>query len=184
MHPFTLFFKSKGRWAIRIWLRSRMCTLATSGQHLHSSAGIVRPDRYCSWWPASWHESLTLTSCKSRSCLLPSSAKQIWPRAGLEEEFLSDIAEQRKVILIMVFMFDLICYVVRLVGRRQLHDPPGFVTALGSLWPQVLNMVAVHSLVAWVNRRSARLGSTAVRQVNLIRSICDIAPRQHAVSLH
>ena len=75
------------------------------------------------------------------------------------------MAEQRRPVLMLVFVFDVCCYLVRALARAW-SSAPGFVAAFGSLGPQLLNMLALYSLVGLVNRRSSRLGKAAARQVH------------------
>ena len=75
------------------------------------------------------------------------------------------MATQRKLVLLLVFFFDLFCYLVRFVARGSGGAYSTYTAALSSLGPQLLNMLALHSLLAYVNRRSSRLGSSAARQV-------------------
>ena len=106
-----------------------------------------------------------------RSCTLRTWLMGVMFRAGLEEEFLQGMALQRRPVLLLVFSFDLCCYLVRALVRGfktqtgRFKARASFSFALDSLGPQLLNMLALYTLVAFVNRRSSRLGSAAARQV-------------------
>ena len=82
---------------------------------------------------------------------------------------MADVAKQRRPVLMCVFFFDIACYVFRLAAYGVAGDELGVLGRLGAILPQLLNMIALHSIVAWVNWRSRRLGVNAARQVRATR---------------
>ena len=84
---------------------------------------------------------------------------------GLEAEYMADVAKQRRPVLMCIFFFDIACYIFRVAVHGVATGGSGLLGKLGTILPQMLNMIALHSIVAWVNWRSRRLGVNAARQV-------------------
>lgn len=86
----------------------------------------------------------------------------------MEAEYMADVARQRRPILMCVFVFDIAIYLFRLgfYGVKSAHQD--FVGRATTIMPQMINMIALHSIVGWVNWRSRRLGSDATREVGLV----------------
>ena len=85
--------------------------------------------------------------------------------SGLEAEYMADVAKQRRPVLMCIFCFDIACYIFRVAVHGVATGGSGLLGKLGTILPQMLNMIALHSIVAWVNWRSRRLGVSAARQV-------------------
>lgn len=85
--------------------------------------------------------------------------------AGMEAEYMADVARQRRPVLMCVFIFDIAIYLFRLsfYGVNSAHQT--FQSRLSTIMPQLMNMIALHSIVGWVNWRSRRLGSGSPREV-------------------
>lgn len=78
---------------------------------------------------------------------------------------MAGVAKQRRLVLACLFLFDLACYAIRLLAHGMLTGKMGVLGRMAAILPQMLNMLALHSVVAWVNWRARRLGVTAARQV-------------------
>ena len=104
----------------------------------------------------------TLTQC----CTIPAAEATQNIFVGLEAAYLADVAKQRRPVLMCIFFFDVACYAFRLLAHGVTTGHMSVLRRLVAILPQVLNMVALHSMVAWVNWRSRRVGVSAARQVH------------------
>ena len=62
-----------------------------------------------------------------------------------------------------VLVFDVLCFTFRLVAYGIGKGKLGLLERVMSIMPQVLNMLMLHSIVAWLNRRSrgSKTGETS-----------------------
>lgn len=77
---------------------------------------------------------------------------------------MADVVKQRRPVLLCVFIFDIAMYLFRLAVYGASHGRQDFLSRLATILPQMANMMALHGIVGWVNRRSRRLGSAAACQ--------------------
>lgn len=84
--------------------------------------------------------------------------------AGMEAEYMADVAKQRRPVLMCVFIFDIAIYLFRLGfhGVNSAHQD--FKSRAGTILPQIINMIALHSIVGWVNWRSRRFSRDSNRE--------------------
>lgn len=90
---------------------------------------------------------------------------------GLEAEYMADVAKQRRPVLMCIFCFDIACYIFRVAAHGVSSGRLGLLGRIITIVPQVLNMIALHSIVAWVNWRSRRLGVNAARQEEILLGV-------------
>ena len=85
---------------------------------------------------------------------------------------MADVAKQRRPVLMCVFMFDIAIYLFRIsfYGVNPAHS--GFRGRLSTIMPQLLNMIALHSIVGWVNWRSRRQGQRCDQQQQVNPGSC------------
>ena len=82
----------------------------------------------------------------------------------MEAEFQQDVAVRRRPILLLVFCFDVTCYLFRMVVKYVKTDVT-LVALVKGMFPQLCNMVFLYTFLGLLNRRSRRLGDSAARQV-------------------
>lgn len=74
--------------------------------------------------------------------------------AGLEARYVKEASKDRWHVLIAIFFFDLLTYTIRLGGRMVAAGPRALPAAVAAMIPQLLNMVALYTVLSWVNWRS------------------------------
>ena len=104
-------------------------------------------------WP--W----SMTCCNNAACVLVLACwtlveKHTASCAGLEAQFMAEVAKERWPVLIAIFCFDIVTYTFRLGARAILGGHGGLLAMLVSLLPQLTNMVALYGAIHFINRRS------------------------------
>ena len=92
--------------------------------------------------------------------VIASPARAFHP--GMEAEYMADVAKQRRPVLMCVFVFDIAIYLFRL-GFHGVDSAQDFTSRAGTILPQIINMIALHSIVGWVNWRSRRSSNHPIR---------------------
>ena len=85
--------------------------------------------------------------------------------AAVEAEFQQHVAVRRRPILLLVFCFDVICYLFRMCVKFT-NTIVTFPAILTGILPQLCNMAFLYFFLGLLNRRSRRLGDNAARQVS------------------
>ena len=65
-------------------------------------------------------------------------------------------AKERWPVLMAIFCFDVASYTVRVAARGLAGGPAAVLPALHALWPQLLNMAVLYTVIHFINRRSRR----------------------------
>ena len=78
------------------------------------------------------------------------------PCAGLEAQYMQEIAKERWPVLIAIFCFDLVTYAIRLGARTLTDGLLGLPAALAGMLPQLTNMAVLYLAIHAINRRSRR----------------------------
>ena len=84
--------------------------------------------------------------------------------AAVEAEFQQHVAIRRRPILLLLFCFDVICYLFRMAVKFVKTDI-SFTALCKGILPQLCNMAFLWFFLGLLNRRSRRLGDSAARQV-------------------
>lgn len=66
-----------------------------------------------------------------------------------------------------VLVFDVLCFMFRLVAYSVGQGRGGLLGRVTGILPQILNMLMLHSMVAWANRRSRRSAAGEAKTVSL-----------------
>ena len=80
---------------------------------------------------------------------------------------MANIAKRRLRVLVAIFIFDILCYLFRIIIKAAAAHTTA-VSLARDLGPQLGNMVLLYSVLGLVNGRSRRLGNNAARQVPLV----------------
>ncbi|BDA48631.1 hypothetical protein COCOBI_12-3120 [Coccomyxa sp. Obi] len=80
----------------------------------------------------------------------------IFQPQGLEARFVKEASKDRWHVLIAIFCFDLLTYTIRLGGRMVAAGPGALPAAVAAMIPQLLNMVALYTVLSFVNWRSRK----------------------------
>ena len=91
--------------------------------------------------------------------------------AGVEAEFQQHVAVRRRPILLLVFCFDVICYLFRMAAKFVRTDI-ALAELVRGIFPQLCNMMLLYTFLGLLNRRSRRLGDSAARQVIRVAFAC------------
>ncbi|KAL0047756.1 hypothetical protein WJX82_011186 [Trebouxia sp. C0006] len=83
--------------------------------------------------------------------------------AAVEAEFQQHVAVRRRPILLLVFCFDVICYLFRMAAKFVRTDI-ALAELVRGIFPQLCNMMLLYTFLGLLNRRSRRLGDSAARQ--------------------
>ena len=92
--------------------------------------------------------------------------------AAVEAEFQQHVAVRRRPILLLVFCFDVICYLFRMVAKFVRTDIM-LTELVRGIFPQLCNMMLLYTFLGLLNRRSRRLGDSAARQVIRVAFACN-----------
>lgn len=84
---------------------------------------------------------------------------------AVEAEFQQHVAVRRRPILLLVFCFDVVCYLFRMAVKFARTDI-SLTALLKGIFPQLCNMMLLYTFLGLLNRRSRRLGYSAARQVS------------------
>lgn len=76
--------------------------------------------------------------------------------AGLEARYVKEASKDRWHVLIAIFFFDLLTYTIRLGGRMMAAGLGALPAAVAAMIPQLLNMLALYTVLSWVNWRSRK----------------------------
>ncbi len=87
--------------------------------------------------------------------------------AAVEAEFRQHVAVRRRPILLLVFCFDVICYLFRMAAKFVRTDIT-LAALVRGIFPQFCNMMLLYTFLGLLNRRSRRLGDSAARQVRRV----------------
>ena len=93
--------------------------------------------------------------------------------SGMEAEYMADVAKQRRPVLMCVFIFDIAIYLFRL-GFHGVNSAQDFKSRADTILPQIINMIALHSIVGWVNWRSRKSSNEPTRDEVRISSCCAV----------
>ncbi|DBA83742.1 TPA: hypothetical protein ACH3X1_006273 [Trebouxia sp. C0004] len=103
------------------------------------------------------------TLCSDAKSLEISQITLNFRDAAVEAEFQQDVAIRRRPILLLVFCFDVICYLFRMAAKFLRTDIK-LAALMRSIFPQFCNMMLLYTFLGLLNRRSRRLGDSAARQ--------------------
>ncbi|KAA6420686.1 MAG: histidine kinase [Trebouxia sp. A1-2] len=82
---------------------------------------------------------------------------------SVEAEFQQHVAVRRRPILLLVFCFDVICYLFRMAAKF-VRTNIMLAELMRGIFPQLCNMMLLYTFLGLLNRRSRRLGDSAARQ--------------------
>lgn len=86
---------------------------------------------------------------------------------------MANVAVRRRYVLMLIFCFDVVCYVFRaLVKLLHRSQDQGSLALLWGMLPQLANMVLLYTFLVLLNRRSRRLGNGAAKQVFVV--LCSV----------
>ncbi len=91
--------------------------------------------------------------------------------AAVEAEFRQHVAVRRRPILLLVFCFDVMCYLFRMAAKYVRTDIT-LAALVRGIFPQFCNMMLLYTFLGLLNRRSRRLGDSAARQVKTVAFAC------------
>lgn len=119
----------------------------------------------------------------SRSALLPGIHTGLALTAfqlcvGIEAEFQHHVAVRRRPILILVFCFDVTCYLFRMAAKYA-KTGVAFHTLVKGMLPQFCNTLFLYSFLWLLNRRSRCKGHAAAQQVSSLNK-CELSVAIHS----
>lgn len=103
------------------------------------------------------------TLCSDAKSLELSQITLNFRDAAVEAEFQQHVAVRRRPILLLVFCFDVICYLFRMAAKFVRTDI-ALAELMRGILPQLCNMMLLYTFLGLLNRRSRRLGDSAARQ--------------------
>eukprot|EP00884_Botryococcus_braunii_P011489 jgi/Botrbrau1/20340/Bobra.0006s0013.5 len=102
---------------------------------------------------------------------------------GIEAAFMAEVAKQRWPVLLAIFVFDCVCYLVRIGARGIGTGGQGIAAMLAEIPFQLGNMAMLHLLTFWINWRSRRHHRHAQGGANIHQRWSNSPPEQEELLL-